>query len=91
MFLALQADVSKFSTALEFLDQHNTIMRMENQVLKQRLDKLAQEHVRKTVEMEMLQREIARFQMVYQLQQQQQSQNNSRELDGQFASLSLTN
>jgi len=33
------------SAELEFIDQQNLILNMENQTLKQRLDSLAQEHL----------------------------------------------
>ncbi|XP_057469960.1 uncharacterized protein At4g06598-like [Actinidia eriantha] len=86
----LQAEGSEVSAALEFLDQQNLILGMENRALRQRLDSLSQEHLIKHLEQDMLEREIVRLQTLYQLQLQQKNrQNKSRDLDAQFANLSL--
>uniref|UniRef100_A0A7N0TW83 BZIP domain-containing protein n=1 Tax=Kalanchoe fedtschenkoi TaxID=63787 RepID=A0A7N0TW83_KALFE len=96
---ALEADGSEVSAELEFLNKQNLILGMENKALKQRLDSLAQEQLIKCLEQEVLEREIGRLRALYQQQQlqpQQQQQtparhrrSNSRELDSQFANLSL--
>ncbi|XP_043713611.1 uncharacterized protein At4g06598-like [Telopea speciosissima] len=93
---ALQAEGSEVSAELEFLDQQNLILSMENKALKQRLETLAQEQLIKYLEQEMLEREIARLRALYQQQQQQPPQAasahrraSSRDLDSQLASLSL--
>ncbi|XP_047336167.1 uncharacterized protein At4g06598 [Impatiens glandulifera] len=93
----LQAEGSEVSAELGFLSQQNLILSMENKALRQRLDNLAQEQLIKHLEHEMLEREMGRLQGLYQLQQQQQQQqassshkrSNSKDLDKQFASLSL--
>ncbi|URE29622.1 bZIP transcription factor domain containing protein [Musa troglodytarum] len=84
---------------LEFLDQQNLILNLENKALKQRLDSLAQEKLIKRLQQETLEREIARLRTLYQQQQQQQrfqeqphpthARRSSRDLDSQFANLSL--
>ncbi|KAG6651884.1 uncharacterized protein At4g06598-like [Carya illinoinensis] len=96
---ALQADGCEVSAELEFLNQQNLILSMENKALKQRLESLAQEQVIKYLEQEVLEREIGRLRALYQqqqhLQQQQQQpssshrRTNSRDLDSQLANLSL--
>ncbi|KAJ4717356.1 Basic-leucine zipper transcription factor [Melia azedarach] len=97
---ALQAEGSEVSAELEFLNQQNLILSMENKALKQRLESLAQEQLIKCLEHEVLEREIGRLRSLYQQQQhqppQQQQQpssshrrTNSRDLDSQFANLSL--
>ncbi|XP_058224995.1 uncharacterized protein At4g06598-like isoform X2 [Rhododendron vialii] len=97
---ALQAEGCAVSAELEFLDQHNLILGMENRTLRQRLDNLSQEQAIKQMEQEMLQREIARLQTLYHLQllqhQQQHEQehsrprrNRSQDLDTEFANLSI--
>lgn len=43
MFVTLQAGGCEVSAELEFLDQQNIILNLENTALKQRLDSLAQE------------------------------------------------
>ncbi|KAL5701071.1 hypothetical protein ACHQM5_026449 [Ranunculus cassubicifolius] len=94
---ALQVEGSEVSAEIEFLDQQNLILNMQNKALKQRLDSLAQEHVIKRLEQEMLEREIARLQTVYQQQQTPPPPNpanhhrrsRSRDLDSQFANMSL--
>ncbi|KAJ8768259.1 hypothetical protein K2173_021199 [Erythroxylum novogranatense] len=94
---ALQAEGSEVSAELEFLNQQNLILSMENKALKQRLESLKQEQLIKYLEHEVLEREIGRLRVLYQQQhQQQQPQPNSghrrtksRDLDSQFAKLSL--
>ncbi|XP_073311000.1 uncharacterized protein At4g06598-like [Primulina huaijiensis] len=93
---ALQAEGSGVSAELEFLNQQNLILSMENEALKQRLDSLAQEQLIKYMEHEVLEREVGRLRTLYQQQQQPQQQTpsshrraNSRDLDQQFANLSL--
>ncbi|CAL5418105.1 unnamed protein product [Camellia sinensis] len=49
---ALQAEGSEFSAELEFLNQQNLILTMENKALKQRLESLAQEQLIKYLEHE---------------------------------------
>lgn len=98
---ALQAEGSEVSAELEFLNQQNLILSMENKALKQRLESLAQEKLIKHLEHEVLEREIGRLRALYQQQQQQPQQphprqassghrrSSSRDLDSQFANLSL--
>ncbi|XWS40010.1 hypothetical protein CRYUN_Cryun18bG0103600 [Craigia yunnanensis] len=95
---ALQAEGSEVSAELEFLNQQNLILSMENKALKQRLESIAQEQVIKYLEQEVLEREIGRLRVLYQQQQNQQQQqqpssshrrSSSRDLDSQFANLSL--
>ncbi|XP_063940406.1 uncharacterized protein At4g06598 [Daucus carota subsp. sativus] len=94
---ALQAKGSEVSAELEFLNQQNLILSMENKALKQRLENLTQEQLIKYLEHEVLEREIERLRTLYQQQQQQPHQQpppshqraKSRDLDSQFASLSL--
>lgn len=100
---ALQAEGSEVSAELEFLNQQNLILSMENKALKQRLESLSQEQLIKYLEQEVLEREIGRLRALYQQQQQQQRQlqtqpqrpssshhrSNSRDLESQFAKLSL--
>ncbi|KAF5199903.1 Basic-leucine zipper (BZIP) transcription factor family protein [Thalictrum thalictroides] len=91
----LQTEGTEVTAEIEFLDQQNLILNMQNKALKQRLDSLSQEHVIKRLEQEMLEREIARLQALHQQQQQQPQQPlthrrvRSRDLDSQFANLSL--
>ncbi|KZV22712.1 hypothetical protein F511_05344 [Dorcoceras hygrometricum] len=94
---ALQAS-SGVSAELEFLNQQHLILSMENKALKQRLDSLAQEQLIKYMEHEVLEREVRRLRTLYQQQHQPQQQQqtpsshrraNSRDLDQQFANLSL--
>lgn len=88
----LQVEGSEVSAEIEFLDQQNLILNMQNKALKQRLDSLSQEHVIKRLEQEMLEREIARLKALYQQQQQQPPSHRrarSRDLDSQFANLSI--
>ncbi|KAG4168484.1 hypothetical protein ERO13_A12G027400v2 [Gossypium hirsutum] len=99
---ALQAEGSEVSAELEFLNQQNLILNMENKALKQRLESLAQEQLIKHLEHEVLEREIGRLRVLYQQQQQQHQKqkpssssssshrpSSSRDLDSQFANLSL--
>ncbi|CAN6678475.1 unnamed protein product [Malus baccata var. baccata] len=97
---ALQAEGTEVSAELEFLNQQNMILSMENKALKQRLESIAQEQLIKYLEQELLEREIGRLRALYQQQQQQHQQqqqrpssshshSNSRDLDSQFANLSL--
>ncbi|XP_050376560.1 uncharacterized protein At4g06598 [Argentina anserina] len=93
---ALQAKGTEVSAELEFLNQQNLILSMENKALKQRLENIAQEQLIKYLEQELLEREIGRLRTLYQQHQQQQQRpssshrrNNSRDLDSQFANLSL--
>ncbi|TQE07418.1 hypothetical protein C1H46_007071 [Malus baccata] len=97
---ALQAKGTEVSAELEFLNQQNMILSMENKALKQRLESIAQEQLIKYLEQELLEREIGRLRALYQQQQQQHQQqqqrpssshshSNSRDLDSQFANLSL--
>ncbi|XP_039068584.1 uncharacterized protein At4g06598-like [Hibiscus syriacus] len=93
----LQAEGSEVSAELEFLNQQNLILSMENKALKQRLEGLAQEQVIKYLEQEVLEREVSRLRVLYQQQQNQQLQqlssshrgSSSRDLESQFTSLSL--
>ncbi|KAL6658103.1 hypothetical protein ACP70R_003689 [Stipagrostis hirtigluma subsp. patula] len=92
---ALQSEGIEVSAEMEFLTQQNIILDLENKALKQRLESLAQEQLIKRFQQEMFEREIGRLRSLYQQQQQQQPQppalgrSNSRDLDSQFASLSL--
>ncbi|KAJ1419992.1 Basic-leucine zipper domain [Sesbania bispinosa] len=88
----LQAEGSEVSAELEFLNQQNLILSMENKALKQRLESLAQEQLIKYLEQEVLEREIGRLRALYQQQQQPSQQPsashrraNSRDLETQFA------
>ncbi|KAK2966072.1 hypothetical protein RJ640_025568 [Escallonia rubra] len=92
-----EAEGSEVSAELEFLNQQNIILSMENKTLKQRLESLAEEKLIKYLEHEVLEREIGRLRGLYQQQPQQQQQQpssglrrtKSRDLDSQFANLSL--
>ncbi|KAK7247297.1 hypothetical protein RIF29_42178 [Crotalaria pallida] len=95
---ALQAEGSEVSAELEFLNQQNLILSMENKALKQRLESLAQEQLIKYLEQEVLEREIGRLRALYQQQlQPHQPQQpsashrraNSRDFESQFANISL--
>ncbi|XP_061365723.1 uncharacterized protein At4g06598-like [Gastrolobium bilobum] len=95
---ALQAEGSGVSAELEFLNQQNLILSMENKALKQRLESLAQEQLIKYLEQEVLEREIGRIRALFQQQQTHQPQQQpsashrrtkSRDLESQFANLSL--
>ncbi|EOA35340.1 hypothetical protein CARUB_v10020527mg [Capsella rubella] len=91
----LQAEGSKVSAELDFLNQRNLILSMENKALKQRLESIAQEKLIKQLEQEVLEKEIGRLRALYQLQQQTQKPSASRgratskDLESQFSSLSL--
>lgn len=96
----LQVEGSGVSAELDFLNQQNLILSMENKALKQRLESLAQEQLIKHLEQEVLEREIGRLRALYQHQQQQPQQSpqqpfsslrrtNSGDLESQFANLSL--
>ncbi|URE41329.1 ABC transporter [Musa troglodytarum] len=115
--LERNAEGLELSAQLQFLDQQNLILSLENKALKQRLDCLVHEHLVKcrftirdsqivdigpgleaiTVQHETLGQEVARLQTLYHRQQQQQQQqpppthrrSKSRDLDSQFANLSL--
>ncbi|XP_042049788.1 uncharacterized protein At4g06598-like isoform X2 [Salvia splendens] len=96
---SLQAEGSEISAELEFLNQQNLILSMENKSMKQRLDSLSQEQLIKYFEHEVLEREAGRLRGLYQQQQkppqpQQQISSShrrakSRDLDQQLANLSL--
>ncbi|KAJ4795293.1 Basic-leucine zipper (bZIP) transcription factor family protein [Rhynchospora pubera] len=98
---SLQAEGMEVSAEMEFLSQQNIMLDLENKALKQRLESLTQEQLIKRFQQEMFEREVARLRNVYQQQQQQQiqqqqqqttgmhSRSNSRDLDSQFASLSI--
>ncbi|KAL2928471.1 hypothetical protein RDABS01_023225 [Bienertia sinuspersici] len=59
--LERNAEGSEASAELEFLNQQNLILSMENKSLKQRLESLAQEKLIKYLEHEVLEREIGVF------------------------------
>ncbi|KAL4331191.1 hypothetical protein AHAS_Ahas13G0475400 [Arachis hypogaea] len=97
---ALQAEGCEISAELEFLNQQNLILSMENKALKHRLESTAQEQLIKYLEQEVLEREIGRLRALYQQQQQLSHQpqqqpsashrrTNSRDLESQFTNLSL--
>lgn len=74
-----QTETLKLAGEYEFLDQQNLILGMENRALRQRLESISQEQLVRNLEHDMLERELVRLQMLYQvqrqqLQQQQQSQ-----------------
>ncbi|XP_006662832.2 uncharacterized protein At4g06598-like isoform X1 [Oryza brachyantha] len=94
---ALQSEGIDVSAEMEFLSQQNIMLDLENKALKQRLESLAQEQLIKRFQQEMFEREIGRLRSLYQQQQQQKqpqpttplNRSNSRDLDLQFANLSL--
>ncbi|KAK4757499.1 hypothetical protein SAY87_018800 [Trapa incisa] len=95
---ALQAEGSEVMAELEFLNQKNLILSMENNALKYRLESLAQEKRIKYFEHEVLERKMVRLRALYQQQQQQPQQkqpssshrrSSSKDLDSQFSILSL--
>ncbi|XP_039014909.1 uncharacterized protein At4g06598-like [Hibiscus syriacus] len=92
---ALQAEGSEVSAELEFVNQQNLILSMENKALSQRLESLSQEHAIKYLEQEVLERELGRLRGLYQQQQQlkhpssSHRRSSSRDIDSQFANLSL--
>lgn len=79
---ALQAEGSGVSAELEFLNQQNLILSMENKALKQRLESLAQEQLIKYLEQEVLEREIGRLRGLYQQQVQKQQQPPQQQQQG---------
>ncbi|WMV50537.1 hypothetical protein MTR67_043922 [Solanum verrucosum] len=91
------AEGCEVSAELEFLNQQNLILSMENKALKQRLENLAQEQLIKYLEHEVLEKERGRLRALYQQQKLPQSQQSSsshrrtssRDLDQQFADLCL--
>lgn len=90
----LQVEGSQASAQLEYLNQQILILAMENTALKQRLDNLCQEQLIKHLEQNGLGRELGRLQFLYQQQQQKHSahahlRSKSRDLDSQFANLSI--
>ncbi|KAM3293475.1 hypothetical protein ACQJBY_036808 [Aegilops geniculata] len=91
---SLQSEGIEVSAEMEFLTQQNIMLDLENKALKQRLESIAQEQVIKRVQQEMFEREIGRLRSLYQQQQQPPQpptlgRSNSRDLDSQFASMSL--
>ncbi|KAI4342255.1 hypothetical protein MLD38_026898 [Melastoma candidum] len=99
---ALQAEGSEVSAELEFLNQQNLILSMENKSLKLRLENVAQEQMIKYLEHEVLERELGRLRALHQQQQnppQQQSwqkqpsssilRSPNKDLEMQFGNLSL--
>ncbi|XP_052138423.1 uncharacterized protein At4g06598-like [Oryza glaberrima] len=96
---ALQTEGVEVSAEMDFLGQQNIMLDLENKALKQRLESLSQEHLIKRFQQEMFEREIGRLRSLFQQQQQQQhipqqqgpthSRSNSRDLDSQFANMSL--
>ncbi|WOL04072.1 hypothetical protein Cni_G12793 [Canna indica] len=96
---ALQAEGLEVSAEVEFMDQQNLVLTLENNALKQRLDILAQEKLIKHYQQEMLERELVRLRSLYhqqQLKQQLQEQpcvthvrKGSIDLNSQFSNLSL--
>ncbi|TVU51312.1 hypothetical protein EJB05_02728, partial [Eragrostis curvula] len=99
---SLQTEGIEVSAEMDFLGQQNIMLDLENKALKQRLESLSQEHLIKRYQQEMFEREISRLRSLFQQQQQQQqpqhvpqqqapthSRSNSRDLDSQFANLSL--
>lgn len=77
----LQAEGYEVSAELEFLDQQNLILGMENMALKQRLESLSQERFIKHLEQDMLQKEVSRLQNLYQQQQQQQMHSKRHQIN----------
>ncbi|XP_052192850.1 uncharacterized protein At4g06598-like [Diospyros lotus] len=75
---ALEAEGSEVSAELEFLNQQNFILRMENKALKQRLENLAQERLIKYMEHQVLEREVGRLRALCQQQQQPQQLSSSQ-------------
>ncbi|CAN6917445.1 hypothetical protein HID58_043005 [Brassica napus] len=91
----LQAEGSKVSAELDFLNQRNLILSLENKALKHRLESIAQEKLIKQLEQEVLEREIGRLRALHQQQQHTRQQSashkraSSKDLDSQFSTLSL--
>ncbi|CAH9121885.1 unnamed protein product [Cuscuta epithymum] len=67
---SLQAEGSEAFAQLEFMNQQNLILSMENKALKQRLESLAQEQLIKYLEHEVLERERGRLRALCQQQHQ---------------------
>jgi regulator of replication initiation timing len=94
---SLQTEGIEASAEMDFLGQQNIILDLENKALKQRLASLSQEHLIKRYQQEMFEREISRLRSLFQQQPQHalqhqaptHSRSNSRDLDSQFANLSL--
>ncbi|WVZ88815.1 hypothetical protein U9M48_035287 [Paspalum notatum var. saurae] len=95
---SLQTEGIEVTAEMDFLGQQNIMLDLENKALKQRLESLSQEHLIKRYQQEMFEREIGRLRALFQQQQQQHvpqqqapthSRSNSRDLDSQFANLSL--
>ncbi|EYU22807.1 hypothetical protein ABFS82_03G115300 [Erythranthe guttata] len=70
----LKAEGFEISAELEFVEQQNIILSMENRTLRQRLESISQEQMIKHWEQGMLEREIGRLQTLYHMQKQQQMQ-----------------
>ncbi|KAL8485921.1 hypothetical protein ACS0TY_027997 [Phlomoides rotata] len=103
----LKAEGDEVSAALEFVEQQNIILTMENRALRQRLEGLTQEQLIKNWEQGMLEREIGRLQSLFHFQKQQQMQmhhhqqlhnqhskhrrNRSRDLDHQVNNTTMKN
>ena len=103
----LKAEGNEVTAELEFVEQQNIILTMENRALRQRLESLTQEQLIKNWEQGMLEREIGRLQSLFHLQKQQQMQmhqqqqlhnqhskhrrNRSRDLDHQVNNTSMKN
>lgn len=96
----LQAEGLEVSAELDFVDQQNLMLSLENKALKQRLDSLTQEQLIKHLQQEMLEREIARLRLLFQQPQpplqpailhghSSSSSSSIRDLDSQFANISL--
>ncbi|KAF3787917.1 Uncharacterized protein EJ110_NYTH22116 [Nymphaea thermarum] len=88
-----RAEESEISAELEFLDRQRLILSLENKALRQRLESMSQEQLVKYLEQDMLEREVQRLRMLLCQQQQRYDQQasiaTSRDLDSQFAALSL--
>ncbi|WOG82233.1 hypothetical protein DCAR_0101395 [Daucus carota subsp. sativus] len=69
-----QTESLKLAGEYEFLDQQNLILGMENRALRHRLESLSQEQLLRNMEHDMLERELIRLQMLYQVQRQQLQQ-----------------
>ncbi|KAG6431981.1 hypothetical protein SASPL_103553 [Salvia splendens] len=68
----LKAEGAGVSAELEFMEQQNMLLTMENQALRQRLESISQEQMIKQWEQGILEREIGRLQSMYHMQKQQQ-------------------
>ncbi|KAL6525249.1 hypothetical protein OROMI_030842 [Orobanche minor] len=100
----LKAEGSEVGAELEFLEQQNIILTMENRALRQRLESVSQEQIIKHWEQGMLEREIGRLQNLYHMQKQKQMQmqnqqqpyskhrrNKSKDLDHQLNTAPVKN